>query len=73
MANTPSTPAPAEAPKAVEGAVLLDEFCRELSATSRRVELIAGFHAAMTKDKRTKDSRTAFSRAFTTYCKRPIR
>jgi hypothetical protein len=52
--------------------IMLDEFCREMSAGDSRVELIAGFHASEVAEGRPQATRETFARRFTAYRKRPV-
>jgi hypothetical protein len=64
-------PPAADAPTA-NPPIMLDEFCRELSAGDSRVELIAGFHASEVAEGRTQATRETYARRFTAYRKRPV-
>jgi N12 class adenine-specific DNA methylase len=61
--------APVQAP---EPAVMLDEFCRELSASDRRVALIGGFHAWATARRLLHATRATFTAAFHDYANAPV-
>lgn len=49
----------------------LNEFCARLSATDRRVELIAGFHHQEVAAGRTKDLESAFRARFEAFVNQP--
>jgi hypothetical protein len=66
------TPTDAIASVESEGAVLLDEFCRELSTSDNRVELIAGFHASELQAGCMRATRGEFVSHFADYLARPV-
>lgn len=49
----------------------LDEFCQRLSATSRRVALIGGFHAWAKAQGMVKDVESTFQAAWTRFISLP--
>jgi len=55
-----------------ESPILLDEFCRELSTTDKRVALIAGFHADEVRSCCIRATRERFAADFAAYINRPV-
>ncbi len=49
----------------------LDEFCARLSATDKRIELIAGFHADATRAGTVTDTDNGFRALFAAFAIRP--
>lgn len=49
----------------------LDEFCKRLSATDRRVELIGAFHHVELKDGRTRDTDGNYRARFLAFVNQP--
>lgn len=49
----------------------LDDFCRRLSETDKRVALIGGFHAEEKASGRTKDRESAYRARYADFIKRP--
>lgn len=73
MATKPKTvDAPREdtAP-AQDVALTIDEFCRRLSETDKRVPLIGGFHAEELAAGRTKDRESAYRDRYAAFINRP--
>lgn len=64
--TAPVPGAPSESP------VTLDEFCRELSLSGHGPEILGGFHGHMTRQRRIRDYRDGFRRAFDAYRVQPI-
>lgn len=71
---TPVEPAPEAAIEAAPEAAIettIDDFCRDLSRTDRRVELIAGFHHEQCARDHHKDTADAFAARFKSFCEAP--
>lgn len=58
-------------PAPVEQPLTADEFCRRLSVTDRRVELISGFRAHCRATRLDKTTDAAFRKAYAEFCTRP--
>lgn len=71
----PSAQAPAPAAEAKDALASQDltlvEFCMRLSATDRRVEMIAGFERSENAAGRVKDSEPAFAARFVAFTTQP--
>lgn len=52
--------------------VTIDEFCRRLSRSDRRVELIGAFHADEKRHARVKDMEANYRSRFDIFAKRPV-
>lgn len=63
----------AVAQAATEFPLTLDEFCARLSQADKRVELIAGFHAAERKADNLKDLEANFRKRFDAFMKREVK
>jgi hypothetical protein len=50
----------------------VEEFCQQLSAADRNVELIAGFYADEKAHGRHKDSADAFGQRYAAFANRPV-
>jgi len=59
-----------ESPQRFE--VTLDEFCRQLSATDKRVEMIAGFHFSERQAGTVKDHTEAFEARYADFINKPV-
>lgn len=66
MPSEPATPAPAPVPT-----VPLDEWCRDISRTDKRVELIAGFHHTERAAGRVGDTAAAFASRYAAFATAP--
>lgn len=64
-------PTPVESPPETFD-LTLEEFCRRLSATDTRVEMVAGFYADETAAGRVKDSSEAFDTRYAAFQSRPV-
>jgi len=67
MAKAPTT----EQPQA-ETPISLDEFCRRLSRTNRRVSLISGFHFSEQQAGNTRDLESEFAARFKKFTFKPV-
>lgn len=68
-------PSPEEAPAVDSLAtqdVTLTEFCMRLSASDRRVEMIAGFEHSEKAAGRIKDAESAFASRFAAFVNKPV-
>lgn len=61
-----------DTPPDVEETLTLDEFCRRLSSTDNRVELIGGFHYDEKFNNRVMDTATAFRARYEAFAIRPV-
>lgn len=52
--------------------ITLEEFCRRLSITDRRPELIGGFHFAEKAAGRVKDAESNFADRFQAFANKPV-
>jgi hypothetical protein len=50
----------------------LDEFCKRLSLTDKRVEAIGGFHASEKSAKRTRGLESAFRERYAEFLNKPM-
>lgn len=66
------TPVPAVTPPAADPVILLDEFCRRLSAQSRLTELIAAFHCDETQSGHLAATTTEFNQRLAAFRQRPV-
>lgn len=64
-----TAPEPADAP----ASVTLTDFCRGLSSTDRRVELIAGFHSDEVRNDRLHDTESAYLERYEAFAVRPVK
>jgi len=55
-----------------EQKLTLDEFCRRLSASDKRVELIGAFHFVETQAKRFKDAESSYRARFSAFVNKPV-
>ena len=55
-----------------ESKIPLDEFCRRLSETVKRVELLGGFEFSERRAGRLKDTEASYRERFETFVKTPI-
>ncbi len=71
-AEKPDAAPPATVPPAPVERVVLDEFCRRLSTTDRRVELIAAFHFTERDAGRTSDTEQQYQARYEALIKKPV-
>lgn len=51
----------------------LNEFCRNLSLTDKRVELIAGFHSSEVRAGKLTDTESAYSERYAAFADTPVK
>ena len=69
MTGETTAPETADAPPSVT----LDDFCRGLSTTDKRVELIAGFHSDEVRNNRLHDTEPAYFERYEAFAIRPVK
>lgn len=73
--NTKAAPEPVAAVAQVEAPsefpLSLEEFCKRLSASDRRVELIGAFHHVEKSAGRDRDTESAYSARFVAFVNQP--
>lgn len=59
-------------PEDSEQELTVDEFCRRLSISDRRVELLGAFHFDEKRNGRVKDTETNFRARFDEFVNKPV-
>jgi hypothetical protein len=60
-------------PTESEQELTVEEFCRRLSVTDRRVELLGAFHFDEKRNGRVKDTETNFRARFDEFANKPVK